>query len=274
MQKVKSQQSSHSFSSTTNNNILTIEYNNNEKQFLINNKNARFKNINNLTSVYCDMPNNLNYVTKDGTGYIVKPGNKSSEPLSHKNVLSIGGTHGALILTKDKLKVNENTEIDLPIIDSDDQFIQVLSSSLQTFYFLLTLNGKIFIYGENPDCVLGISNSHIKFNNFTLHPNLEHVSSKIIDLKCGYLFSILRCENGDCYGSGYNCYVNIGVDGRRSVDVKEFTLIEQLKGRVKQHDCGSFHTVYLTFDGEVYGCGLNTSGQFVNPPQILMSFTP
>ncbi|KAL9642440.1 hypothetical protein ABK040_014282 [Willaertia magna] len=263
MQKVKSQQSSHSFSSTTNNNILTIEYNNNEKQFLINNKNPRFKNIKNLTSIYCDMPNNLNYVTKDGTGYTVKPGNLSSEPLSHKNVLSIGGTHGALILTKDKLKVNENTEIDLPIIDSDDQFIKVLSSSLQTFYFLLTLNGKIFIYGENPDCVLGISNSHIKFNNFTLHPNLEHVSSKIIDLKCGYLFSILRCENGDCYGSGYNCYVNIGVDGRRSVDVKEYTLIEQLKGRVKQHGCGSFHTVYLTFDGEVYGCGLNTSGQFV-----------
>ncbi|KAL9657850.1 hypothetical protein ABK040_009439 [Willaertia magna] len=35
-----------------------------------------------------------------------------------------------------------------------------------------------------------------------------------------------------------------------------------LTGKVKQHCCGNFHSLYLTFDNEVYGCGLNSSGQF------------
>ncbi|KAL9657857.1 hypothetical protein ABK040_009446 [Willaertia magna] len=257
---VKSQQSSSHNYSASPNNIITFESDKNGKELLHNISGISFPNVKNLKSLYCDIPSTLGYVTKDGVGYIVKKGN--CETLSQKNILSFESEYGLnKILTKDKAKV-KNGEVNLPFIDIDDQFVKIISSNHQTFYFLLTKNGKVFIYGDNPDCVLGISDATKKFNEFTLHPKLEHVKSKIVDIKCGYLFSVLRCENGDCYGTGYNCYINIGVVGRRTMNVNEFTLVEQLKGKVKQHSCGSFHTVYLTYNGEVYGCGLKTDGQF------------
>ncbi|KAL9651963.1 hypothetical protein ABK040_000306 [Willaertia magna] len=243
-------------------NITTVEYK--SKEFLINDKSS-FLNINKFKNMHCDITDTLTYVTNDGMGYIVKRGypflktarEKDKDILYFINELNEFG----VILFKHKVRI-ENKEINLPVIDCNDKFIQISCSSHKSFYFLLTANGKVFIYGVNADHALGILQFNENFKKFTLHPKLDHIKSKVVDIKCGYLFSVLRCENGDCYGAGYNCYVNIGVPGSRTMDVKEFTLIEQLKGRVKQHSCGNFHTVYLTFEGEVYGCGLNTSGQF------------
>ncbi|KAL9642113.1 hypothetical protein ABK040_007119 [Willaertia magna] len=242
--------------------LLTFELSKFKNHFFVNTSPFEyelpsFEDINDLKSIYSDT-NSLNYITNNGKGYKVT---STGSAFLLEDVIFLGNS----ILQKDRVSFDFRF-LDLPQIDSNDTFYKIISKIKQKFCFLLTSNGNIFIYGTNTEFVFGIPVNDLKFDKFTLHPNLKHVTSKIIDIKCGQSFSILRCENGDCYGAGYDFYNNIGVSNLKKTNlnknVSEYTLIEKLKRRVKQHDCGFFHTVYLTFDGEVYGCGVQESGKF------------
>ena len=119
--------------------------------------------------------------------------------------------------------------------------------------------GKVYVYGKNISGVFGLGTDHdMNLTKFTFHEFLSSLPSPVVDIEMGYLFAVVRCKNGDCYGCGYNCYINVGAEGDRTVDLNHFTLVSKLQGRVKKHACGSFHSLYLTFNNELYGCGLMT----------------
>ncbi|KAL9656971.1 hypothetical protein ABK040_007060 [Willaertia magna] len=234
--------------------------------------------IENIFSKECE----LYYFTKNKQAFQLILGNLKSIPLFCKQSTTIINNENNENMTTNKEKIINavysfgeksflttnkvyisNKEIELPKIDVDDKLIKLIVNDNKTSAFLLTEKGQLFIYGENQYGILGIGKSGYVYSKFTKHVIQKEIKNKIIDLKCGYLFSVLRCENGDCYGSGYNYYVNIGIIGPNTGELNKFTLLEQLKGKVKQHDCGYFHTAYLTFDGEVYITGKQDNGQFV-----------
>ncbi|KAL9656972.1 hypothetical protein ABK040_007060 [Willaertia magna] len=233
--------------------------------------------IENIFSKECE----LYYFTKNKQAFQLILGNLKSIPLFCKQSTTIINNENNENMTTNKEKIINavysfgeksflttnkvyisNKEIELPKIDVDDKLIKLIVNDNKTSAFLLTEKGQLFIYGENQYGILGIGKSGYVYSKFTKHVIQKEIKNKIIDLKCGYLFSVLRCENGDCYGSGYNYYVNIGIIGPNTGELNKFTLLEQLKGKVKQHDCGYFHTAYLTFDGEVYITGKQDNGQF------------
>ncbi|KAL9645894.1 hypothetical protein ABK040_003624 [Willaertia magna] len=248
-------------------NICHFEFNK-EKNCFLSNKDVvtNFTEIENVKNCCCES-SSLFYITNSGSAYKVKAyynkteNNNSSVLLNEKNVIDINVHFGRTnILTREKayVKVTNSgvSEIDLPEIDTtNDRFIR-LASGDRKFVFLLTENGKVFICGENNNGVFGckIENDN-QLTKFVKHKELEEkIKSKIIDIQCGHLFAIIRCKNGDCYATGYNYYLNTGINSNFE-DITEFTLIKELKGKVKQHSCGFFHSAFLTFDGEVYVTG-------------------
>ncbi|KAL9641707.1 hypothetical protein ABK040_007385 [Willaertia magna] len=233
-------------------NVITFQHQN--KQFHLNS----FPDINKIAHVHNNTTNTLFYLTKDGKAYIVE--DKRIHLLNENEEIKALDAHYSnhLIVKKDAAyNILDNNCVKLPIIESDDKFIKIISSGKRCFVFLLTEKGKVFGIGENIDEIFGKDGQFIKKNEFTLLNNLlDTVTSKIVDIQCGYTCCTVRCENGDCYGAGYNYYLNIGIE--RQGLVTQFTLLDQLKGKVKQHACGNFHGLYLTFDNEVYGCGVKS----------------
>ncbi|KAG2378973.1 hypothetical protein C9374_007611 [Naegleria lovaniensis] len=154
--------------------------------------------------------------------------------------------------------------IPLPVLqDPLDRFKFVRCSSRADFFFVGTEMGKVYCYGRNSNEIFGndCAGREETLTTFRLQEFLSSLPSPVDDIECGYLFAVARCKNGDCFGCGYNCYCNIGIDGDRTVEADTFKLVEKLKGRVKQHACGSFHTAYITFDNELWICGLKSDGQ-------------
>ncbi|KAL9645884.1 hypothetical protein ABK040_003614 [Willaertia magna] len=253
----------------TNNTFCVFEFQNETNNFHSNNKNenlkTNFTEIENVKSI-CGESADLFYVTTNNKAYQLIEGNFISCCLNKESsdygndIIDVTVNFGEKnILTRDKVYLTSDT-LDLPEIDLDDKFIKLSTGASKKFAFLLTEKGKVFIYGKNVNGVLGCDTSEDNLTKFEKQTKLEKLENKIVEIKCGYLFAILRCENGDCYGSGYNCYMNIGTENNSS-ELCEFTLIEQLKGKVKQFDCGYFHTVYLTKNGEIYVTGKFDDGQ-------------
>nr|CAG4709195.1 unnamed protein product [Naegleria fowleri] len=152
----------------------------------------------------------------------------------------------------------------LPTLEDPlDRFKSVRCSSRADFFFVLTEMGKVYCNGRNSNSVFGndCAGGEESISPFKMQEFLSSLPSPVEDIECGYLFAVARCKNGNAYGSGYNCYCNIGIDGDRTVEADTFKLVEKLQGRIKQHACGSFHTAYITFDNELWVCGLQTDGQ-------------
>ncbi|KAL9645876.1 hypothetical protein ABK040_003606 [Willaertia magna] len=189
-----------------NNTICVFEYHNEEKtnNFLSNNKNegmiTNFKEIENVKNI-CSESLDLYYVTKNNKGYQLILSNYIASLLSEENIIDITVNFSAKnVLTKDKAYLSTGV-VDLPQIDLDDQFVKLATGGARKFAFLLTEKGKLFIYGENVNGVLGYDVTNDNLTKFERQTKLDKLESKIIEIKCGYLFAVLRCENGNCYVS-------------------------------------------------------------------------
>ncbi|KAL9650442.1 hypothetical protein ABK040_004666 [Willaertia magna] len=239
-----------------------FEYSDKTKSFLLNNFNenqTNFIDYKEVNKVLCEYPN-LFYITKNNEVYRIEPeGNKT---YLKDNVISITSSYGQCNFLTNNQVILKNTPLDLPQLDKDDKCINIASTGSSNCCFLLTEKGKVYIYGKNDYGILGCKNltANQRINNFTKHTELEeNIKSKIIDIKCGYNFCVIKCEDGNCYGSGYNYYLDMGVVGKYTLN--EFTL---LKDKVKQYGCGHFSCAFLTFEGDIYVCGKESDGQFGN----------
>ncbi|KAL9645887.1 hypothetical protein ABK040_003617 [Willaertia magna] len=239
-------------------NCLLFEYSDKTKSISTNNFNENhnqttFINHNEkIHKIFWEF-SNLLHITKNNNLYrIGLDENKSS--LLDENVISVISCYeNCNYLKKDKVIFNKSS-INLPQLDLNDKIIDFTSLGSSSCCFLLTEMGKVFIYGRNDYGVLGFTsqiNKGQQLDHFVKHTELEEkMKSKIIEIKCGYNFCVIRCENGNSYGSGYNYYKDMG--NTENNELHEFTL---LKDKVKQYGCGHFSCAFLTFDGDVYVCG-------------------
>ncbi|KAL9645878.1 hypothetical protein ABK040_003608 [Willaertia magna] len=239
-----------------------FEYSDKTESFLLNNFNenqTHFINHKEINKIICEYPD-LYVITKNNKFYRVDL-KEGKLIFLDENVISATVIFATCnYLTQDHVVLNRKKLNNLPQLEQDDKFINFVTPGQLTCCFLLTEKGNVFIYGVNTYGIFGCKT--IKNNNeitsFVKHTELEEkITSKIVDIKCGYSFCVIRCENGECYGSGYNYYVNMGITTKD--ELSGFTL---LKDKVKQYGCGHFSSVFLTFDGDIYVCGKQDNGQF------------
>ncbi|KAL9645875.1 hypothetical protein ABK040_003605 [Willaertia magna] len=209
-----------------------FEYSDKTKSFINFNENQNsFLNYNNkINKIIWEFPN-LFFITKNNKFYRVNLKEKEGKAILEKeNVISatISAFSNYNYLTQNHVILKNINLIDLPpLLDEDDKIINFETT------------------GDLSCCLL-------------LTELEEKITSKIVEIKCGYTFCVIRCENGDCHGSGYNYYVNMGITTKK--ELHEFTL-KEIEGKVKQYGCGHFSCAFLTFDGDIYVCE-STEGQF------------
>lgn len=124
---------------------------------------------------------------------------------------------------------------------------------------LVTLqSGDVYAFGFNGNGCLGIRDS-----SCTLEPEkvVALCQKVLIDIAYGSGPHVLAVtENGDLYSWGHGGY---GQLGHADIDKSAPVLVKSNLGdrKVTQVACGSYHSLALTANGEVYGWGSNNCGQ-------------
>jgi hypothetical protein len=138
-------------------------------------------------------------------------------------------------------------------------------------------NGNIYCWGENSFGQLGNG----KIDSATTNKpelNLHLRNENVIDVCCGYKFSIALTDKGDVFTWGDNTYGQIGryeINGAQNIP---FKIDKILIGKAKAIACGGNHSFVLTENEKVFSWGLNKSGQLghgdyefcVEPTQVFI----
>jgi alpha-tubulin suppressor-like RCC1 family protein len=133
-----------------------------------------------------------------------------------------------------------------------NEFYQINSSSVEYYAYSLTIQ------------------TEIEFTNFD--PQL--VNDKITQVACGTYHTMFLTSKGNVYGCGNNQFFQVN-STRKSVEglyrVQTPTKISDFPETVQitQIACGDFHTMFLTSQGKVYGCGRNDYNQVNSTREIV-----
>ncbi|KAJ5070639.1 hypothetical protein M0811_10709 [Anaeramoeba ignava] len=146
---------------------------------------------------------------------------------------------------------------------------KIFSGNSSHHIFLLNSNQELFVSGWNQygQVGLGESRRETKIQKLTKIKNIP--KGKIIDIQCGYSYSIMLIENENenenpkrkLYSCGY--WQRNGI-GKEKENTYEFT---EIKSSLFENDCilefscGNAHTLILTSKGKLIGFGYNSYGQ-------------
>jgi hypothetical protein len=131
----------------------------------------------------------------------------------------------------------------------------------------LSKNGEVYAFGSNTFGQLGLGDRKSRSTPTKL--NLKNIKS----IHCGYAYSCAINQSGECFGWGFNKNGRAGHSDTESkwisslgkkkyayVDTPMF--IKEFEGiKIKKIACGSGHTIFLDYEGNVYGIGRNDVNQ-------------
>ncbi|MCE4722096.1 hypothetical protein LVU47_07845 [Clostridioides difficile] len=121
----------------------------------------------------------------------------------------------------------------------------------------LILRNDNSLWGTGRAMYLGIGNTSANsILSFTRVP-VEDVK----DIACGYEHSIILKNDNSLLGAGANHNGQLGKISNNNIekDFVELSINKTIK--IKEIYCGTYHTLVLKNNGELYGCGYNSSGQ-------------
>ncbi|KAL9646348.1 hypothetical protein ABK040_014500 [Willaertia magna] len=114
---------------------------------------------------------------------------------------------------------------------------------------VVTVNNEVFTCGDNNCGQLGLQN--VRKNNIYTKVNDLPFKEKIIQLSCGYNFTVLLTETGEIYSCGQNSSGQLG--NGYGPDVLQFTKIGA--PLCKELFVGGFFVFLLTFNKNLYFTG-------------------
>jgi hypothetical protein len=151
----------------------------------------------------------------------------------------------------------------------DKTIVQVACGWYHTIF--LDDNGNVYSCGENNNGQLGYTNDGNVETPRKITPATgdDLIGKTIVQVVCGYYHTIFLDDNGNVYSCGYNDNGQLGYTNDNIFNTNVFTpkQIEPAPGddlsgkKIVQVACGSYHTIFLDDNGNVYSCGLNISGQ-------------
>ena len=151
----------------------------------------------------------------------------------------------------------------------------------------LTNTGNIYGCGQNDYHQVSSKNINkinvpTEITNFV--PQLAS-NEYIIQIACGDYHTMFLTSEGNVYGCGRNDYHQVNSSNTNPITqptkITEFDQLLNDGETITKIDCGSYHTMFLTNLGNVYGCGSNLFKQVnssnTNPitvPTKITDFSP
>mmetsp|Transcript_72192 Transcript_72192/g.145244 ORF Transcript_72192/g.145244 Transcript_72192/m.145244 type:complete len:862 (+) Transcript_72192:93-2678(+) len=130
----------------------------------------------------------------------------------------------------------------------------------------------MFATGKNHYGQLGLGEEISNSNSFA-SVSIQGDEDDIVMISCGASHSMILCGDGSMFGSGHNSRGQLGLGD--TTTHKSFRALPPMSDgkTAKQICCGGYHTMVLTTDGCLFGCGHNEYGQiglgtFVNQLQL------
>lgn len=218
-------------------------------------------------------------------------GYSNSYDINTKSSFPLIKSPSKLLVTKSKTVLHKsynynemfgNAIMSQTILDSTG--INVLTNVLKaeagtTHSIFLLNNNKAYSCGNNFYGQLG-TNDAIKYFKPTLV--YGNNNSNIIDISCGSYHNLFLKNDGTVFSCGKNDYGQLGVGD--NIDKIILTQVVSTTGSgnlsgINSIKCGDNHSVFLNLNGNVYSCGLNSSGQLgINnttnqnkPTQVILS---
>ncbi|KAJ5079031.1 claret isoform a [Anaeramoeba ignava] len=151
---------------------------------------------------------------------------------------------------------------------------KIFSGNSSNHVFLLNSNQELFGCGDNEQGQLGLGESRkqeTKIDKLTKIQNIP--KGKIIDIKCGYVHSVMLIENQNqnpkrkLYSCGHYRYNGLGKS--EDENTYEFTeikssLFENDDNYIREISCGIFHNLILTSNEKMIVFGSNFYGELGN----------
>jgi alpha-tubulin suppressor-like RCC1 family protein len=136
--------------------------------------------------------------------------------------------------------------------------VKIACSSDHTVY--LTNTGRVLVSGNGSCGKMGIGNEDDIFEPVMV-TNLEH--EEIVDVECGNCYTFFLTKDGRVLSAGGNW---VGQCGLSEVSLAEkiptlVCIISDEVPVIKKIACGVYHTLLVSVDGSLYGCGVNKYGQ-------------
>mmetsp|Transcript_62319 Transcript_62319/g.124882 ORF Transcript_62319/g.124882 Transcript_62319/m.124882 type:complete len:532 (+) Transcript_62319:120-1715(+) len=125
---------------------------------------------------------------------------------------------------------------------------------------IVTEDGCIFACGKNEFGQLGLGVKSIDKTAF--QPVASLPGGMIVrQIICGDLYTVVLTQDGSIFSCGDNGWGQLGLGDDEGPS--SFQILPPLPGGkvAKQISCGSAHTMVVAYDGSVFGCGCNESGE-------------
>ncbi|KAL9645639.1 hypothetical protein ABK040_003373 [Willaertia magna] len=157
------------------------------------------------------------------------------------------------VLLKDKVKISNYSDIEK--IYSGD-----------TFSFFILKDGTLLRCGRNGlEGYIGAEGLE-EIHTPEALKNPVWNNAKVEKVAYGYYHSIVLTDEGKIYGTGQNSRKQLGLK-----DSEVYTAYQSLKindfcnEKIKDIACGVFHSLCVTKDGNLYGCGADSNNELGEP---------
>ena len=134
-------------------------------------------------------------------------------------------------------------------------------------YFGIESN-NLYVFGWNEVGQLGINKKQLNFNNLIKHNffktnNTKIISSGIVNGHC-FIYSKLN----KLFGFGWNGHSQIGMKTTDPLIFSPHMINYDFKSVLTKIKCGFFHSLFLSQNGSLFGCGNNNCGQLTDNYKI------
>lgn len=166
------------------------------------------------------------------------------------------------------IKVGEKNKMPEKLSEFENVNIEKISAGCNHSAFII--DGKIFTYGLNDKGQLGRTlDGNEKSQNYSLIPKEVKTNEdiKFTNVCCGYKHTLAIDENNELYSWGWGGNLFKGANGLGQGNKNNINIpkrVETFKNEDSEFiniSCGEQHSLALTKNGKVYGCGKGEFGR-------------
>jgi alpha-tubulin suppressor-like RCC1 family protein len=163
--------------------------------------------------------------------------------------------------------LNDNGQLGLGDTTTRNSFTQIsgISTAIQVacgynFALVLLTDGSVLGFGSDANGQLGLQSSNLPINHTPVNMIVPAGPDLVRFIECGAYHSVVLLENGASYVCGDNTYGQLSQDPTIIFSSNTLGVVPGISNVVSAA-CGHFHTILITYVGNVVSFGRNQGGQ-------------